>query len=522
MRRALLPALLCAAAVVASPSAAGAMLVAPGTQGRALMTWPSDAGLRLAERASDGSFTSPATIALSKTYPAFLSWAPNGAATVLAYDQSRNPTSALQILSRPGAGAAFGMSAPFAAGQPAQVVSTASNARGDSALLLKPIPGNLTLLTAVRGGPLGRPQQIATSSESAAVAVGADGRVLVAYYDFGQPGVHAQFGTVGSPLAPITRLSTAAQFTNVAAALDGRGNATVAFTRFDVRHRERPTELVVRRAGSDGRFGAVRAVARGGRGVGGAGFATFRLAAAGATTALAFDGNDTDGRLGVAIARGGGRFGAAQRPTAPNVRSFAKQPFNPSVAVDRAGDVLFAYNTGFSGNAVFVTQRRTGSDRFGSPRVISSLGHGSVPVPALLSDRTALVAWDDGLGDARYTTRLAGRRPDPSPPRVSVELRRDTEAGLRASNAVGVRVRCSEACLLTGRATLRTTTGRSIEGAGTTVLRAGATMIKRFAFDVAKRAGRARDGSILRVTLAAENASGASRETAKQITLRPR
>ncbi len=514
--------MICTTAALAAPSAAGAAIVAAGPEGRALMAWNSDLGLRFAERTPDDRFTEPATIAPPKTYPAFVSSGPGGSATVLAYDESGIAPSGVVQVSRPAGATAFSAPAPFAAAGTLRVVSAASNARGDSALLVKPFPGNLVLLTALRGGPFGQPQEVPSSSETAAVAVGGDGRVVVAYYDFGSAkGVSAQLGAVGAPLGPATRLSTSI-FSDVGVALDDEGNATVAFVRSDERGRSRGAELVARRAGPDGRFGPARVVARGNPPIMGAGFASFKLAAAGSTTALAFDPNGEDGRLGVAIARGSGRFEAAQRPTAANIRDFVRQPFHPVVAVDRAGDVLLAYNTGFNGNAVYATERRAGRDRFSSPRVISSLGFGGIPAPALLSDRTRLIAWDYD-GDVFYATRLtSGRRPDLSPPQASVTLLRGTETRLRARNTAGVRIRCSEACLVTGRATLRTSTGRTIRGAGRTILNAGVTIIKRFAFDPAARAGRARGGSILRVTIDVENASGASREIVKQIRLRRR
>ena len=254
----------------------------------------------------------------------------------------------------------------------------------------------------------------------------------------------------------------------------------------------------------------------------GAGFASFRLAAAG-----------LDDRARVRPERRRrparrrdrprlGRFEPAQRPTAANIRDFVRQPFNPTVAVDRAGDVLLAYNTGFNGNAVYATERRAGRERFTSPRVISSLGFGGIPAPALLSDRTRLIAWDYA-GDLFYATRLArdgaptSARRKPASPCCAAPRH-----GCARATPRGVRIRCSEACLVTGRATLRTSTGRTIRGAGRTILSAGVTVIKRFAFDPAARAGRARGGSILRVTIGVENASGASRERVQQITLRKR
>lgn len=514
MRRAL-ALLACATALLAAPSAASAVTVAIGEQGRALMTWPSPSGLQFAERTAGGAFESPQTIAPANVYPAFLAAGPGTTASVLAYDTG---TTGLVTIRRPDQAPAFEAPSPLLQAPGVYVLHAAANARGDGAVLVRPGPGHLVLLTSVRGGPLERPQQIATSSETATVAVGGDGGVVVAWYEFtGTRGVRASLGTVDSPLGPPQRLSSGI-FSDVEAALDDHGTATIAFARTDEDHRSRGAELVARRAGPDARFGAPRVVARGGPPSMGAGFASFRLAAAGTTTALAFDPNDAEGSLGVAIARGGGRFDRPQRPT-PASRSFLMQPFNPAVAVDRAGDVLLAYTLGIYGYPVHATERRAGSDRFTSPRVLSTLGHGGAPSAALLTDRTRLVAWDDGHGDMRYTTRLAGRRPDLTPPRASVVLLQGTERLLRASNTARVRIRCSEACLVTGRATLRTTTGRGIVGAGERVLRAGGSFVKRFAFDPAKRAGRARGGSILRVTIDVENASGASRELVTQLRL---
>ena len=104
MRRCLLPLLACTAAVLAVPSGAGAITVAAGTQGRALMTWNTDAGLRFAERTAEGRFTSPATIAPPKSYPAFVSSGPGGSATVLAYDEAAGAPSELLLVSRPAGG----------------------------------------------------------------------------------------------------------------------------------------------------------------------------------------------------------------------------------------------------------------------------------------------------------------------------------------------------------------------------------------------------------------------------------
>ena len=253
----------------------------------------------------------------------------------------------------------------------------------------------------------------------------------------------------------------------------------------------------------------------------GAGFASFRLAAAGSTTALAFDPNGADGRLGVAIARGGGPLRAGAAPDGRPSATFVLQPFSPSVAVDRAGDVLLAYTLGFNGDAVHATERRAGSARFTSPRVLSTLGHGGVAVAALLSDRTP--ARRLGRRSRRRALHDPPRRPAPRPqPAAStVTLLPAPRRGCARRNTRG-----RPHPLLGGlprdrsRDAAHADAAGSIVGAGERILRAGVSVVKRFEFDPAARAGRARDGSILRVTIDVENASGASREKVVQIRLR--
>ncbi len=506
MHRRCVTVLLCAAAVLGVPATAGAVTVTAGSP--ALITWANGAGLQLAERTSGGTIGAARTIAPPRTSPAFAYPGAGGAANVFAYSDFGPASGMVRIERAPGA-REFQPPVPF--GPPGvHVLRSASNARGDVAVLARIYHGPLLLLTASRGGPLSTQHQLPTGSSTTAVAIDREGRFVAAWYDFaGGSGASAILGSVDGPLGPVRRLSASATFSEVGAAIDDTGTATVAFSRADAEHRERPAELVVRRTAPDGRFGPARVVARGGPPIMGAGFASVRLAAAGRTTALAFDANDVDGRLGVAIARGDGRFGGVQRPTTAVRASFRLQPFHPAVAVDRAGDVLLTYNFGFYGNAVHATERRAGSDRFTSPRVLSSLGHGGAAVPALFDDRTRLVAYDDRTGALRTKTRLVGRRPDLTPPRVDIALLPGTEATLRETNGFGARIRCSEACLLSVRATLRTPTGRTIRYERDLSQRAGVGVLRRFEFDPARRAGRARDDSILRVTVDAENASGA-------------
>jgi hypothetical protein len=340
--------------------------------------------------------------------------------------------------------------------------------------------------------------------------------------------VLARTGTIGSALGAPQLLAAHAPFTDVVAAVDDAGNATVAFVLPDRRRRFGPSALVAARARPDRRFGSPAVLGRGAPSTLAAGFASFDAAAAGTTTAVAWDPNDTvdvkpfGGRLGVAVARGGGRFEPAAAPSAPTVlttgrRGLFGQPSGPSVAVDRAGDVLLAYEYGF---AIHATLRPAHSDRFGSPRAISSLGPNGGPVAALLRDRRPLVAWGGFDGVTGLTTRIDGRRPDLTPPLISVRLRREAAAQLRDANAVDVRAGCSEACIVQARATLRTPAGRTIVATGaSTVLRRGAPWTKRFVFDPTRSAGSAGDGARVRITIIAENASGASRQAVRQLEL---
>jgi hypothetical protein len=334
-------------------------------------------------------------------------------------------------------------------------------------------------------------------------------------------------GPDGRALITEKRLTTNASFGDVAAAIDEAGNATIAFGRKDGASSDRPAELVAVRARPGERFGSPAVVGRGGPPVMGAGFAVIRLAAAGTTTALTWDPNDSgdpkhsDGRHGVAIAHSAGRFGRAQRPSAAPLgpSGIHGWPLAPVVAVDRAGDVLFAYSYGIYGTAVHVAERRSRSARFSAPRVVSTLGHGGGPTVALLSDRTPLVIWTDSGGQLHSTLRLAGPLVDQTPPRATVTLAPRTEAQLRKHNALRVTIGCSEACIVQAHAHLRTKTGRAFASAEATLRRAGSAVTKRFAFDPTRWAGRARTGSRLRVTVNVENASGASTEVVRQITL---
>jgi hypothetical protein len=92
--------------------------------------------------------------------------------------------------------------------------------------------------------------------------------------------------------------------------------------------------------------------------------------------------------------------------------------------------------------------------------------------------------------------------------------------GLAGAELVAPAAKLPEPCMLHTRASLHTDDGRTVaDGADRKLLRRGATFTERFVFDPGRRAGRAGDGSRVRVTVDAQNASGAGREADKQIEL---
>jgi hypothetical protein len=121
----------------------------------------------------------------------------------------------------------------------------------------------------------------------------------------------------------------------------------------------------------------------------------------------------------------------------------------------------------------------TGSPRFGPLHVISKLADGGAPSVAWLSDGRPLVLYHSRQGGLLASTHVTGPAPDLTPPRVDIRLAPDALDELRATNAVTATVRCSEPCMLQTRAGLRNHD----------------------------------------VTVVAHNASGASREAARQIEL---
>jgi hypothetical protein len=510
------------AATLAPPGrefGAPSLVVAGGPQGRALVTFEADAGLQLAERGASGSWSTLRTIAPPQVFPGLVAWGPDGAAVVLADDRSDAGLEKLVMFRRAAGAESFDVTTLAQASSIG--VHAVADARGDIAVLVLRDRADTVLLTSAAGKAFAAPQKLRSDVPTYAFAVGGDGQLVAAGYDYRRRGVYASRGTVGGSLGAPQLLAERAGSQEVVAAVDDAGTATVAFD--DRRDPDSPSALVAVRARAAARFGSAAVI---GRGEG------LNAAAAGTTTALAwqpaapksFDGSGAyDATLRVAIARGSGRFARAQAPSAPAVGHGT--PSRPTLAVDRPGDVALAYAYG---NSVHATLRSARSARFGPPHVISTLGAGNLlpealqgvaPVTALLSDGRPLIAYSDLHGAIIAATRLRGPRPDLTAPHVTVTLQRDAAAVLRATNAVRAKIRCSETCIVSATATLHTAHTTTLYEPGATILLRGHTLTKRFWFDPAKHAGRVGRNARLRVTIHVENASGVSSDTAKQVTL---
>jgi len=532
MRQTLALAVVSAAAVLGGPDLAQAELVAPPPRLPVEMAWPVAAGPgasavavvptvcrecndgRVAERDASGRWTLR-TIAPGGMFPTLVAFDPGGAVRALTVGNAPEGGGAAYAVRRPAGAARFEAPVPIALG--GAIYSnwhTASDARGDIAFV-SDVKGPDTvvrtiLVTAVGGGEFGAPQELPGPTETTTVAVGG-GRVVGAYAD-GRGRVHARSGTIGAPLgAPQLVATRGAGGPGVA--LDDAGNATVAFdqrgkTNFD-------HALVAARARAGERFGRPTVQ---GRVTAEFGFSAHG-AAAGATTALIWQRPvSDDSQVHVAVAHGAGRFGPSETMPGPRLTPAYIGPYRPVAAVGPTGDVLLAYAYNYDG-AVHAAVRRAGSARFGPLHVISKLGEGGAPSVAWLSNGRPLIVYHRHQGGLLATTHVTGPPPDLTPPRVDIKLARDALDELRTTNAVTATVRCSEPCMLQTHASLRNHDGRTVaEGVSRRLLRRGA-FTERFVFDSNGRAGRAGDGSRVRVTVVAQNASGAPREADRQIEL---
>jgi len=521
--------------LAATRSGAIPPMVAAGPGGRALLAWGSPGGVRVRERGVSGGWGPVGAISGPQVYPELVAWGPRDAVAVLATDQSevatgqQNAVRKLIVFRRAPGSQSFQAPSIVAQGRPIVLSGAAADASGAIAIVAQ-LDQATVLLTAAGGGAWAAPQQLASSE--AAVAVGAGGRVVVAYYDWQRRGVYVRTGRAGSALGAARLLSARrTPAFDIVTAIDGAGNATIAFTIDDPDDRHRRAALVVTRRRPGGRFGPLMVVGRGGPPQLGAGFASVQIAAAGATTALLWDPNPPDdphgddGRLKVAIARGAGRFARAQSPSSPATRTTWLSM--PAVTVNDAGDVLLTYAYA---NAVHASQRSVRSPRFGAPHVVSTLGSGRIrpgalqggatAAAALLSNHRPLIVYNNLQGENVVVSTLSGPRPDLTAPHTTVTLPPSTTAQLLTTSVLSATIRCSETCIVQAHATLRTDTGRTVlYEDGADIVRPGDTLAKHFAFDPTKKAGRARANARVTLTVTVENTSGATATTRRPIKL---
>jgi len=396
----------------------------------------------------------------------------------------------------------------------AGLVSAAANARGDLAAVVSTGPRHAVLVTAPAGGAFGPPQDINPGglADTAAVGLGPDGALVVAYYD-GVSRALVRRGAIGAALGAPQALAQVRNRPDFSAAIDDAGTATVAFGRSLGRD---GIGVAVARARSGAPFGAPVTLDRGPNAQ------VPQVAAAGSTTAVTWLSLTARERVRVVMARDAGRFGRPQTPATGRFElrgEAGRVPSEagvPTVAVDRAGDVLLAYPYG-PFNAVHETLLRAGSKRFVAPRILSALGHGGVPAAALTDDRRPIVAWADGEGVFAATglgRPVFTRAPD-------VTLSRPSVAELRRTGAVTVTARCAPRCEIVANA--RLTTGRggpglviSRQARPPQVIAANAPLRLRFALTPAGRTALQATGRAqVKVIVTAANVSGAAR-TARQ------
>jgi hypothetical protein len=510
-----------AGAVPLTPAGTGAqqVTVTPGRGPQAVLAWrasgPAGDALQVTPFAG-GRFGPVQTVLQAPAIgPApFVALDPAGAIRVLGTRGTRPnlPTDLVDAVRAPAA-PAFGAPAVLATGLFAQVLSAGVDARGDVAAIVSTTSRHAQLVTAPAGGAFGPPQDVSADggfAETAAVGVGPEGRLVVAYHD-GVSRAFVRTGAIGAALGPPQLLVRTRNRPDFSAAVDAAGNATVAFSRTLPGNR---IGIAAARARAGAPFGPVTTLDRGPNAQ------EPQVAAAGATTAVAWNSLTTSDRVRVAVARGAGRFAAFEAPAARPVRlrgeagRFPSEAGTARVAVDPAGDVLVAYRYGPFG-AVHATERRAGSPRFAGPRVVSALGHGGPATVALLDDGRPVVAYADG--DRVFAaTRVDGTSVDRTPPGLTLTPLRASE--LRRSGTATTTARCSRPCVI--QALGRLTTGRG-PGRGQVIARpfvrpqvlaANTPLRLRIALTPAGRSALAATGRAqVRITVTAANASGAAR-----------
>ena len=429
-----------AVAVCAAPAGA-ARIAPPGTGadrvalaaasgGRAVLAWNAHGAagdaVQIAQLAPGTGFAGGQTALQAPTVlaPAAAALDPSGGAQVLAATGVRaNLPNQFVAARRAAATGAFGTPAPVGTGSFVQIVSAAANARGDLAAVVSSGPRHAVLVTAPAGGAFGAPQDINPGglADTAAVGLGPDGALVVASYD-GVSRVLVRRGAVGGALGASQALAQVLNRPDFSAAIDDDGTATVAFGRSLGRD---GIGVAVARARTGAAFGVPVTLDRGPNAQ------VPQVAAGGSTTAVTWLSLTAGERVRVAIARDAGRFG---RPQTPATGTFelrgeaGRVPSEagvPTVAVDRAGDVLLAYPYGCSTRS---TRRCCG------PGATASSLRGSCPRSATGASRPRRSP-TTGARSSRGPTATACSPRRARPPRLHPRARRDAVAPQRRGAA---------------------------------------------------------------------------------------
>lgn len=462
-----------AAAFTVAPAGTGAIgpdkvAIAPAPDGGALLAWtsttPSGRRVQVSRQLADGSFNAPQTVLEAPAVGSspFGALGGHDGAVVFATRGDRFTTDLVAIRRTPDS-ATFGPPITLATGDFTTILASAANDRGDIALIYSNGARRSKLVTALANGTISEPQDLGTEggfSQRPTVAVGAAGDLVIAYHDGEE--VIVRRGAIGSALGTPQTLAATNTYPDIAAAVDDKGNATVAFSRG---FGSQAVGIAAARAAAGGAFRRPQTLDSGPN-------AQFpQLAAGGTTTALTWSDITSANPPRVAIAQRAGRFGSAQAPGTPEVRLHGEAGRYPSLsgvpspAVSRAGGVLVAYPYGPFSASTHAVFRAAYASRFGKPHVLSALGHGGYPSVAFAGDRP-LIAFSDRDSVFGYT-RVAGPHPDLTPAGLTATPLSTGE--MRDDGRVSTTIRCAEDCYVGVSA--RITTGRRGESVGQVISR---------------------------------------------------
>jgi hypothetical protein len=504
-----------------------AVTAAPGSSGDGVVVWTSGrAGalsVQTAALTAPDSFGPIQTVLTAPVLDAGPAVALHGGGSSVILGTrgtDKAPTELVAMRRAPGA-TGYGAPAVLATGDFVSLLAVRSNTRGDIAAIYSTGSRHAELITAPAGGAFGTPQELAAGGGLAvqpALALGPQGQLVVAYYD-AVSRIQARTGDLADRLGAPKSLVQTRNYSDISAAVDDAGNATIAFSRSLPDNRIGVSYV---RAHAGGAFSAPKTLSSGPNAQ------RPQLVAAGTTTAIAWDDLTVANSQRVAIAHGASSFGKSQSPVTPPVLlhgeagRFPSYSGEPQLAVDAKGDVLAAYTYGPYQAALHATLLRAGDAHFGKPRLVSSLGHGGFPAVALLGNRRPLIAYSDGNA-VFAVTELPDRHPNLTAPKVTMTPLSAHE--LRTAGRVSTTVRCSEACFV--GAIGRLTTGRFHQGHGQVISRPGANPVAlaagksltlHFNLTPAGKAALAASGNgHAKLIVTATNASGTARSVRSMI-----